>query len=121
LTGVPTGGFTSGATYTLTLTVLNSTKVAAGFDLHAAAGTLSGAPANTMIMSGNEMHHTQAKTMASGSTSWTFDWTAPAIGSSVVITVSGNAVNNDNMVSGDAWTTSSFTFNQAIAASVNDV
>jgi hypothetical protein len=121
VTGIPAAGFTAGSTYTMTLQVINSTKLAAGFDLTVNAGTMSNAPANTMLMGGTELHHTSPQTLASGTATWVFNWTAPATGSAVTFSVAGNAVNNTGSESGDGWSLSTVTFNKAIPASVETI
>lgn len=121
ITGIPATGWVAGTAYSVTLAVKNSTKAAAGFDLTVTGGTISGAPANTMLMGGTEIHHTAPKLAASGSTTWAFTWTAPASGSSVTFNVAGNAVNNTGNQNGDEWALASLVFNKAIPASVQNV
>jgi hypothetical protein len=118
ITGIPATGWVAGTAYPLTVSVKNSTKAAAGFDMTVTAGVMSNAPANTMLMGGIELHHTALKLATSGSTSWNFTWTAPATGSSVDFNIAGNAVNNQNDTNGDEWATTKITFNKAIPASV---
>ncbi|HNB82178.1 MAG TPA: T9SS type A sorting domain-containing protein [Chitinophagaceae bacterium] len=109
LTGIPVTGYVPGTTYTLTFSVSNSSKAAAGFDLTCSGGTLSGAPSGTMIMSGNEIHHTSPKNALSGITSWSFSWTAPTAPTPVVFNFAGNAVDNLGSSANDAWAVSSTT------------
>jgi hypothetical protein len=103
ITGIPSTGYVAGTAYPVTLTVSNSTKVEAGFDLTVSAGTISNAPAGTMLMGTTELHHNTPGTALSGVTSWSFTWTAPATGSSVNFFIAGNATNNSNTFAGDSW------------------
>ncbi|MFM2385786.1 MAG: hypothetical protein RL660_543 [Bacteroidota bacterium] len=111
-TTVSVSGFPStynaGQTYTLTLTVSNSTKVEAGFSLLVSGGTLGSAPVGTALNGTTEINHSTPQTMVSGTASWTFTWTAPTSGS-VTLSVAGNAVNNNNGTGGDQWSTASLT------------
>jgi hypothetical protein len=114
LSGLPAGGWVAGNTYSLTLTILNSTKAAAGFDLTCTQGTFSNAPAGTLASttaSGGELRHTTPALMSGGSVSFNFDWTAPSASAStlVIFHVAGNAVNNTGNQSGDHWSTTNFT------------
>jgi hypothetical protein len=111
-TTVSVSGFPStynaGQTYTLTLTVSNSTKVEAGFSLLVSAGTLGSAPVGTALNGTTEINHSTPQTMVSGAANWTFTWTAPTSGA-VTLSVAGNAVNNNNGTGGDQWSTASLT------------
>lgn len=114
VTGIPAAGYTPGTTYPLTMTITNGGKSGAGFDMFFTAGAISGNPAGTMLMvAGKEMHHTQRFPMTSGVYTCNFNWTAPAAGGLVTLTVLGNAVNSDNNDSGDEWNKTTFTFNAA--------
>lgn len=113
ITGIPGTGWTAGAAYTITATVTNTAKTAAGFDLTVTAGTVSAASSGATA-SGTEVRHTAPKTLTSGTASWTFTWTAPATGSSVTFRMAGNAVNlNSSADAGDVWNTATQTFNAA--------
>lgn len=116
LTGIPAGGWVAGQTYSMILTVSNSAQSKAGFDLSITSGTMSNAPANTMLMGGTELHHTSPLTMASGVASWSFSWTAPMTGSAVTFNIAGNAVNGNTNSTGDAYNTAALTFNVAAAS-----
>ncbi|MBU3676699.1 MAG: T9SS type A sorting domain-containing protein [Chitinophagaceae bacterium] len=114
VSGIPAAGYTPGTTYPVTLTITNGAKSGAGFDLFFTSGAISNNPAGTMLMlAGKELHHIQRFPMASGVASVNFNWTAPAAGGLVTLTVIGNAVNSDNGTSGDAWNKTQFTFNAA--------
>ncbi|HOZ50256.1 MAG TPA: T9SS type A sorting domain-containing protein [Chitinophagaceae bacterium] len=110
LSGVPSGGFAPGNTYTLTLLVTNISKPSAGFDLSVSDGILSGAPINTTLNGNTEIHHTAPLTSLTGTFSWTFNWTAPTGSSAVVFNVAANAVDNSTTSSGDAWSIATFNY-----------
>lgn len=120
LTGIPATGYVAGTTYPVTLTITNATKVGAGFDLNFSGGSISGAPANTMIM-GTELHHTSPFNLTAGTVNINFNWTAPAAGGVVTLNVSANAVNNNNATSGDQWNKVNLTFVQATPTAVKDL
>jgi hypothetical protein len=105
--GIPSTGYEPGVTYPVTVTITNTSKVEAGFDLAFSAGTLSGNPANTMIMASKELHHNAPLTAVSGITTINFSWTAPASGV-VVLNIVGNAVNGTGTSAGDSWAFKSF-------------
>lgn len=121
VTGIPNTGYVAGTSYPITLTVANAgaTLTHGGFDLNFSGGTISNAPAQTMVM-GTELHHTAKKAMTGGSVSWSFNWTAPN-SSTVTLNVSGNAVNNNNNDSGDQWNKVTLNYNLATPTSVNNV
>lgn len=119
--GIPASGFVAGTTYNMTLTITNASKLAAGFDLSVTAGTLSNAPANTMLMGTSELHHTAPLQMTGGSAVWSFSWTAPATGNAATINVAGNAVNNNGSDSGDQWNKISLNYSKAIPSDVSDI
>lgn len=119
LTGLPATGYVAGTTYPVTLTITNATKVGAGFDLNFSGGTISNAPAQTMVM-GTELHHTAMKAMVAGSASWNFSWTAPAA-AAVTLDISGNAVNGNNSDSGDQWNKVTINLVQATPTAISDV
>ena len=75
----------------------------AGFGLGFTKGSISNTPSGTMSMTG-ELHHTTPKALSSGSTTFSFDWTAPVVGSgAAVFNIAGNIVNGDGGTLGDAW------------------
>lgn len=116
LTGIPSTGWVAGTTYSMTLTVTNSGKSEAGFDLTVTQGTITNGSAGTTISgSGNELYHNTPQVLSSGTATWTFSWTAPSSGSSTLVTfhVSGNAVDGNNFQSNDQWKYLNFPFIQA--------
>lgn len=120
LTGIPSTGYVTGQTYACTLRVSNATKTKAGFDLLVSAGSITSASSGTMVM-GSELHHTTPGVAVSGVTEWTFNYVAPASPSGITFSVAGNAVDGNNLDSGDQWNTASFTFTGSFPSSVPDI
>lgn len=99
-----------GSTSTFTLTLQNSSRPSAGFDLAivnsngqnaGTLGTISGQL--TQIMSG-ELTHTQPKSLSGGSVSWQFTWQAPSTPGPYTVRAVGMAVNgNGNNDPNDQW------------------
>jgi hypothetical protein len=115
LSGAPST-YTSGTSYPLTLTLKDATALAGGFQIVATnssagnnvmygsftAGTGSKI-ASTTGSGANRLTHNAPKTVSGGQVSWTFNWVAPATGSTVRFYFAGNATNNDGNESfGDA-------------------
>lgn len=100
-----------GGTLTITFTVAHSSQSAAGADIGVVnssnqnAGTLSPASGSGLQSVGSELTHSQAKTMSSGSASFTFTWTAPNTPGTYTIRAAGNAVNGNGNSSGDVYNT----------------
>lgn len=111
--GIPASGYVNGTTYTMTLSVSNVNKAKAGFDMTVNSGTLA-AGAGSALNGTQELRHTSPGTAASGTTIWSFSWTAPATGSSpVIFFIAGNAVDGNNASSNDEFSTDQVTFNAA--------
>ncbi len=99
-----------GSTSTFTLTLQNSARPSAGFDLAIVnsngqnAGTLGTVSGQlTQIMSG-ELTHTQPKSLSGGSVSWQFTWQAPSTPGPYTVRAAGIAVNgNGNNDPNDQW------------------
>jgi hypothetical protein len=109
LSGIPTAGYTPGQTYTLTLSVSNIYKTAAGFDVNANIGTFVAGAGTTV--SGSDITHDQPILMSSNTSTWTFEWIAPTNSTTpLTLTACGNAVNNNGQMSGDSWAKQPFTF-----------
>jgi hypothetical protein len=120
LTGIPASGYVPGTVYPLTFTIAGATnKPKSGFDLKFSAGTISGNPANTMVMGGVELHHTAPLTASAGVTTVNFNWTAPS-DASITFQAIGNAVNNNGNASNDSWNTLGMTFNKEAPASITN-
>lgn len=106
-------GFTvdPGGTVNLTLTVANSSKLAAGTDIgvrttatgSTPAGTLAPASGSGLQLNGNELTHTSPKNFSGGQTSFAFTWTAPTSPGVYYIQAAGNAVDLSNTTNNDQW------------------
>lgn len=130
ITGLPSGGYTNGTVYSLTVTVTNTAVVAAspnglgdGFDMTASAGTFT-AIAGTAVTATPEIRHTARKAPTAGVASWTFNWTAPSTGNAnITFNVAGNATNGDGSASTlDQWNKTSATIvksGQALAVTAS--
>lgn len=109
--------YTPGKNYAVVFTVSNSNSAnnaKAGFDLIVSKGAFSNPPASTMNMT-TEIHHTAPKTMTAGTTSWAFNWTAPAAGSgTVTFGAAANSVNGTGTNANDAWNTFNLNVNEAV-------
>lgn len=106
------GSFTvaAGSTTSFTLTVSNSGQAKAGFNLgvfttetgNTKTGTITAGTGSKVVSS--ELTHSAPKTMSSGTTSFTFSWTAPTTAGTYYMRAIGNAVNgNFSADSGDDW------------------
>ena len=109
ITGLPSGGYTNGAVYSITVSVTNNSitplgvGLRDGFDLTASSGAFT-AITGTALNGALEIRHNTPKVPVSGTASWTFNWTAPVSGSANVnFFVSGNATNGSGNTSGDQW------------------
>lgn len=117
LSGVP-AVYVPGATYTLTVSLTQSTAARWGFEVvaqgpdsrQAGAFTLTD-PINMQLVMGTGpmeyVMHTPVGTRqgVSSISTWNMDWTAPAAGfGKVIISASGNAANNDLYFTGDKIT-----------------
>lgn len=103
--------YTYGQTYTCTLQVTNAAKVKAGFDLKVNIGTITAisGQGTTVNGAGNEVTHNAPKAMVGGTSTWTFQWKAPASGNTdLVVNVAGNAVDGNNQSTNDAFDIDAF-------------
>jgi hypothetical protein len=117
ISGMP-AVYVPGSTYTLTVSLTQSTAMRWGFEIVAQGsnGSQAGAftitdPVNTQLVLGTGgveyVMHTDAGTNAGTGVgnSWTVDWTAPAAGfGKVILAGSGNAANNNHTNNGDKIT-----------------
>jgi hypothetical protein len=120
LSGLPGSGYTAGSTYPLTFTVTSSGFAKAGFNVSCSSGILATTTSATQhpngAATGAEITHNGAATMSAGTSSWTFDWTAPTSGNSpITFAYAGNAVNGNNATSFDSWNNGSSTLTSATA------
>lgn len=111
LNGVPTD-YTAGTTYALTVGMVTS-PTTGGFSLAVTKGQLSNPDANTKINSnGKQATHD----FSYGTTSWSFDWTAPSAGSgSARFDLAILSANGNGGTSGDTYGTTSVTANEAVS------
>ena len=120
LSGVP-NEYMASTTYTLTVGMSTSPNTG-GFNLEVNKGQLSNPDTNSKI-NGNMRQATHD--YAPGTTSWTFDWTAPSAGSgSVRFDLAVLSGNGNGGTSGDTYGTTTLTSNEAVsnvAPTVNNV
>ncbi len=120
LSGVP-NEYTASTTYTLTVGMSTSPNTG-GFNLEVNKGQLSNPDTNSKI-NGNARQATHD--YAPGTTSWTFDWTAPSAGSgSVRFDLAVLSGNGNGGTSGDTYGATTITSNEAVsnvAPTVNNV
>ena len=120
LSGVP-NEYMASTTYTLTVGMSTSPNTG-GFNLEVNKGQLSNPDTNSKI-NGNMRQATHD--YAPGTTTWTFDWTAPSAGSgSVRFDLAVLSGNGNGGTSGDTYGTTTLTSNEAVsnvAPTVNNV
>ena len=93
-----------GAKGTYTVTITGGPLKAAGTDIAVSAGTLALNSSETGLrLSGGELTHKSPKLPTSSKVVFTFDYTAPATGTTATIYAVGNSVNNTGTESGDGW------------------
>ncbi|MFM2191427.1 MAG: hypothetical protein RLZZ118_384 [Bacteroidota bacterium] len=119
LEGFPTSGYIPGVIYPLTLKIKNSTRFKTGFDIAFSSGTISGNPSGT-IVSGSEMHHSNAFTASSGVTTIQFNWTAPLV-SFITVNIAANATDNDLTFFGDEWSNKQYIIYKANIETVKNL
>jgi hypothetical protein len=113
---IPVSGYLPGNTYTITATITTTGVVKFGFEISAqnTAGSKRGTLVITnstqtqLVGSGKYITHKLAGTGgSSGSKTWTFNWTAPILGSGDVTFYGAfNSTNNDGTNNGDHITLS---------------
>jgi hypothetical protein len=108
LAGAPTS-YVAGQTYPLTLTIKDPVAISGGFQVVATNGTTTTQIGTFAGGTGSKLNNTgrpvqsSPKLFATGSVSWTFNWTAPTTGTAVKFNYSAVACNNDgNENVGDA-------------------
>lgn len=112
----------AGQTYALTLSVSHSSAIKAGFQIVATNGTTNtmigsfAASSGTRVNSNNRLTQSTPKALSGGSTSWTFNWTAPSsnLPSNIKFFYVCNAVNDNGDTSGDEVYSSSKTVSTTI-------
>lgn len=123
-TGRLTGGYTPGTTYNLFVNVnalpSNGSTPRNGFEVtvldasNNAAGTLALSNPTLTTLSTAASRQYVGHNNANSTAAWTFQWTAPAIGTGdVTFYVAANISNNNSSDSGDKIYTQAFTFNES--------
>lgn len=121
ITGLPTT-FVPSQVYPLTFTVTNSANPKAGFNILVNGGTFTAGTGSKVNTAKTQITHTAAMSAASGVTTFSFSWTAPATTAAVTFSAVGNSVNGNNTDdSGDMWNTTTATVSGAFPASVNNI
>jgi hypothetical protein len=111
LNGVPTD-YTPGSTYAISVG-MGTSPTTGGFNLAVTQGQFSNPDANTRLNSNAKQ---ATHDYSYGTTSWSFDWTAPSAGTGsvrfdlAVLSANGNGGN-----SGDTYGTTSVTANEAVS------
>jgi hypothetical protein len=108
IAGAP-ASYVAGQTYPLTLTIKDPVAISGGFQVVATSGTTTTAIGTFVAGTGSKLNDVKRvvqnapKLFSGGSVSWTFNWTAPATGTTVKFNYSAVACNNDgNENVGDA-------------------
>jgi hypothetical protein len=99
-------GYVLGQVYPITVTVTNSTKVAAGINLSVSTGSITNLGDGLSFASGSNISikHSSPKNMINGVATYSFDWIAPNSGSTpLFLYANAIAVNNNGTTIGDAW------------------
>ena len=108
LSGLPSGGYTPGSTYSLFWDGGPHVQGDGGFNLDANHGTWSNMGSQVQLLNGELTHSTDSIR------SWSADWTAPTVGTGdvtfnlAVLYANGNGNNN-----GDSWGTGTWTLPEA--------
>ncbi len=118
---IPITGYVPGATYTITASGNHTGAAKFGFeitseDASSKVGTFSITDATTtkLANSNTSVTHTSDNAAASGSKTWSFDWTAPAEGTGDVTFFGAfNAANGNSSSSGDVIYTSQLAVSEA--------
>lgn len=123
ISNIPIEGYTPGQTYTITGTITTTGKTKFGFQISPqnTAGNLKGSliltntSATQLVGSGKYITHKSTGTsFPSGTATWSFDWTAPVVGSGDLTFYGAfNSSNNNGSSSGDAISLSSLAVSEA--------
>jgi Secretion system C-terminal sorting domain len=109
VTGIPARGFVPGTTYPVTVTITDPTATRFGFELTildssnlAQAGQMVVTTANRTLLRTSAGIGYMSHLNANSQNTWTFNWTAPASGTSEInLYAAGNGANNNGGSSGD--------------------
>ena len=111
LNGVPTD-YTPGSTYAISVG-MGTSPTTGGFSLAVTQGQFSNPDANTRLNSNAKQ---ATHDYSYGTTSWSFDWTAPSAGTgSVRFDLAVLSANGNGGTSGDTYGTTSVTANEAVS------
>ncbi len=93
------------STSTFTFTMTGGQQNIGGLDISAQGGTLISTQANTRLLSGELTHQQPAVAATNGNVSWSFDWTAPAVGGNYTLYGAGLSADANGGTSGDGGST----------------
>jgi hypothetical protein len=121
---IPAGGYTPGATYTITATATQNGINKFGFQMspQATNGTYLGTmvvtdAVQTQIVSTKYIEHKSAGTSGTNSKMWSFNWIAPSAGTgAVTFYACFNAANNNGAPSGDQIYKTTYTINECVVS-----
>lgn len=125
---VPTAGYEPGQTYTVTVQMNNPGGSKFGFEIspQSNTGTLLGSLSNPgagaqLIGASKYVTHTLSGNTGNETKSWTFDWTAPAMGTGdVTFWGAYNFANGNNATSGDVIVNDTYTVSE-VSVSINEI
>lgn len=133
---VPSGGYTPGATYTITATAPVGSSLSAKYGFQVSPQNVGGTLLGTLVVtnstrtqlvgSGKYITHTQAGTApvpSVGGNSWTFNWIAPAAGTGAVTFYGAfNSADGTGSTSGDMISQGTLTVQEATGGvGINDI
>lgn len=127
---IPAGGYVPGGTYLITVSITQAGISKWGFQASpqntsgSLLGTISVAESTRTKLVGSSKyitHKSGGTTGSTGSTSWTFNWTAPAAGTGdVTMYAAVMASNNNNSSSGDLVFTDNLLMQEDLTAGLNN-
>ncbi len=119
---IPASGYVSGNTYTITATATYAGRNKFGFEVSPqnTTGTIIGTIVNTStqtgILASGYIGHTSSGNTGTGTKTWSFDWTAPAVGTGALTFYGAfNCANGNGSTSGDIIYTSTLAIQEAAA------
>lgn len=127
---IPGDGWRAGMTYQITCTISGSSSDKIGFEMtcddsgNNKAGTFTSTDNTTQTLGANQsITHTSAGTTASsGNITWTYDWTAPSVGTGCVTFFGAfNETNNNSASSGDNILADTMVVCESVFSGIADV
>lgn len=127
---IPAGGYVTGQTYTITATVAEASVNKYGFEVTAEkdadnskVGTMVITNSTeTKVIGGSAVTHKSTGTSGTGTKTWSFDWTAPAVGTGDVTFYGAfNATNGNSATSGDKVYTATLSVTESATNNVSEV